>query len=244
MIFIPAIDIINGRCVRLTQGDYTQIREYAENPVDMALALRDQGAEFLHVIDLDAAKEGGAGNIEIIKQIIGAVDIPVQVGGGVRATERAHALIEVGAERVILGTVIVKSPLSVGRMIEKFGKKLVAGIDAREGIVRISGWREGAGIGAVELGRQVREMGFSLIIYTDIASDGMLSGPNIPEIERMARVTGLPVIAAGGIKDIEDIRKLLRLEAHGVVGAISGRAICEGTLDLREAMRVARGLAL
>ena len=242
MIFIPAIDIINGRCVRLAQGDYTQVKEYGENPVDMALALRDQGAEFLHIIDLDAVREGGEGNIEIIKQLIGAVGIPVQVGGGVRDTERVLALMEAGAERVILGTVIVKDPSLVGRMLEKFGKKLVAGIDAREGIVRISGWREGAGIRAVELGKQVREMGFSLIIHTDIASDGMLSGPNIPEVERMAHMTGLPVIAAGGIKDIEDIRKLRKLEAHGVVGVISGRAIYEGTLDLQEALRVSRGL--
>jgi phosphoribosylformimino-5-aminoimidazole carboxamide ribotide isomerase len=241
VLFIPAIDIIGGRCVRLRQGDYGKPTEYSEDPVDTAIRFREHGAEFLHVVDLDAARDGGRGNIRTIKRIISSAGVPVQVGGGVRGKSRASELLLAGASRVILGTVIAKDPSLVEEMLREFGERLVAGIDARGGTVRISGWREGTGVEAVELGRRVREMGFSLIVYTDIEADGMLEGPNLAETEKMAQETGLPVIAAGGITNIEDVRALLKLENRGVVGMISGRAIYEGTLSVGEACRVARG---
>ena len=240
MIFIPAIDIIGGKCVRLAQGDYARRTVYSENPVKVALDFRDQGAEYLHVIDLDAAQDGGRGNIETIKRIIAEVDIPVQVGGGVRGPDRVKELIETGAERIILGTVMVKVPDMVKSLVEELGQRLVAGIDAKNGVVRVSGWQEDGEVDALFLGRRALESGFSLIIYTDITTDGMLQGPNVTETRRMAHETGLPVIAAGGVKDIGDIRALLKLEKDGVIGVISGRAIYEGTLSVREACRVAR----
>ena len=234
MIFIPAIDLIEGKCVRLRQGSYTQVTRYAENPVDVALTFQDQGAKYLHIVDLDAAKDVREGNIQVIKNIIRAVRIPAEVGGGVRSRDKINLLLTSGADRVIIGTIIVKDPNYVQELISEFGEGLVAGIDAKGGMVRVSGWTEESGIEATDLGKRAKEMGFALIIYTDIAMDGTLKGPNIQGIRKMAEETGLPVIAAGGIKNLDDVRKVTQLENYGVIGVISGRAVYEGTLSVRE----------
>jgi len=237
MIFMPAIDLIDGKCVRLSQGDYTKKTLYSDDPVDVARSFQEQGAHYIHIVDLDAAKNAGRTNRDTIKKIVQSVSIPVEVGGGVRSRDRAAHLIDIGVSRIILGTVIVRDSETAAGIVGEFKDALAAGIDAREGYVRISGWTEGSGIKAVQLGKRVRDMGFSLIVYTDIARDGMLEGPNIEGIRTMANETGLSVIAAGGISNLDDIRAVKALEGERVVGVISGKALYEGTLSVAEACR-------
>jgi phosphoribosylformimino-5-aminoimidazole carboxamide ribotide isomerase len=238
MIFIPAIDLISGRCVRLQQGDYSRKKEYSGNPVATAQSFENEGAGYIHIVDLDAAKGEGKHNRDTIKYITGAVGVPVQVGGGVRSMEEASYLLEMGVSRLVLGTIVVKNPGLAVEMVSKFGEKMVAGIDANEGVVRIRGWTEETAVDAVELGRRARDIGFSMIVYTDIARDGMMEGPNLDAVRRMARATGLSIIAAGGVSRIEDVLALKSLEGEGVEGVIAGRAIYEGTLSVREACSV------
>ncbi len=238
MIFLPAIDLIDGKCVRLSQGDYSKKTLYSDDPADTALSFQDQGALYIHIVDLDAAKNDKRSNRDTIKKIMQAVSIPVEVGGGVRDRERAARLIGLGVSRVILGTVIVKDSEVAGRIVDEFGEAVAAGIDARDGYARISGWTEKSSIKAVQLGKRARDMGFSLVIYTDIARDGMLEGPNIEGIRTMAAETGLPVIAAGGISNLDDIKAVKALEVDRVVGVISGKAVYEGNLSVAEACRV------
>jgi phosphoribosylformimino-5-aminoimidazole carboxamide ribotide isomerase len=238
MIFIPAIDLIDGKCVRLHQGDYTKKTIYSENPVEVAAGFAHQGARCIHIVDLDAARDGKGGNLPTIERIIQRVHVPVQVGGGVRDEAKIRALLDAGADRVILGTVVLRDEKAVRKCVEKYGERLAASIDAKNGYVRISGWREGSSVTAVELGKKVKNMGFSLIIHTDIGMDGTMEGPNIPEVFAMASATGLPLIVAGGISSIEDIQKVKSLEQHGVIGVIAGRALYEGVLSVREACAV------
>jgi len=168
MIFIPAIDLIDGKCVRLRRGSYTQVTRYAENPVDVALKFQDQGAKYLHIVDLDAAKDGREGNIQVINNIIRAVRIPAEVGGGVRSRDKINLLLTSGADRVIIGTIIVKDPNYVQELISEFGESLVAGIDAKGAMVRVSGWTEESGIEATDLGKRAKEMGFTLTFRTNL----------------------------------------------------------------------------
>ncbi len=173
MLFIPAIDIIDGRCVRLEQGDYEKEKRYDQDPVDQALVFQDQGAGYIHVIDLDAAKGAGRENRQVIKKIAASVSVPIEVGGGVRKRDDIASLLDLGVDRVILGTIIVKDESFSRGMADEFGPRLAAGIDARDGLVRVSGWMEGSSLEAVALGRKVKDMGFGLIIYTDISKDGI-----------------------------------------------------------------------
>jgi phosphoribosylformimino-5-aminoimidazole carboxamide ribotide isomerase len=235
MIFIPAIDLIDGKCVRLHQGDYTKKTLYSGNPVEVAADFAQQGARRIHIVDLDAARDGKGGNIHTIEKIIRRVHVPVQVGGGVRNSEKIHALLDAGADRVILGTILVRDEEAVKHYVGRYGDRLAASIDAKNGNVRIAGWREGSEITALELGKKVKTMGFSLIIHTDISMDGTMKGPNIPAVEAMASATGLPLIVAGGISCIKDIQRVKGLAKRGVVGVIAGRALYEGALSVREA---------
>ena len=241
MIFIPAIDLIEGKCVRLEQGNYLKKAQYSQGPVDAALSFQGQGARCIHIVDLDAAKGEGHENRGVIGKIVKSVDIPVQVGGGVRDRESITALLNLGIERVILGTIIVKNESYTRELVEEFGSRLAAGIDARDGIVRTSGWTEKSDLTALALGQIVKNTGFSLIIYTDIAKDGMLEGPDIEGIKKMAFRTGIPVIASGGISGIEDIKAVKDLEEFGVSGVIAGKAIYEGRISIREAGRILQG---
>jgi len=238
MIFIPAIDLLGGECVRLTQGDYSRKKVYSKDPLQVALCFEKQGAGFLHLVDLDGARNGSTANLEKIKRITSAVSIPVEVGGGVRDEKRVQFLLEAGVKRVILGSLLVDNPDLAQSIVRKYGKKVAAGIDAREGMVRVSGWTRNGGIMAFQLGIKVKYMGFSLIIYTDISRDGMLEGPDTEGIRKMAEKSGLPVIASGGISSIEDLKKIKPLENVGVKGVIAGKAIYEGKLDVAEAVRV------
>jgi phosphoribosylformimino-5-aminoimidazole carboxamide ribotide isomerase len=241
VLFIPAVDLIDGRCVRLAQGDYGQETRYDRDPVETAVWFQDEGARYLHVVDLDAARDPDRHNRATIQRMIEVLEIPVEVGGGVRDQEGVKALLDIGVSRVILGTLIVKNEALAGELISRFGSQLVAGIDARNGIVRISGWTEGSSLTAGELGKRVRDMGFELLIYTDIARDGMLDGPNIEGIRAMAVETGLPILAAGGISTLQDLERMKSLEHDGVRGVISGKAIYEGRFSPREAIRLLQG---
>jgi phosphoribosylformimino-5-aminoimidazole carboxamide ribotide isomerase len=238
MLFIPAIDLIDGKCVRLSQGNYDKKTQYVQDPITAALSFQDQGARYLHIIDLDAARDPETGNKRVIEKIVRAVSIPIQVGGGVRGRDRIELLLNMGVERVILGTVLVRNAEIVEEFLPEFGEKLVAGIDAMNGIVRVSGWAEKSQLTALQVGRRVKRMGFSLIIYTDISKDGMLDGPNIDGIRRMVEETGLPLIAAGGISSLEDITAVKNLEPLGVRGVISGKAIYEGKLSVKDACKL------
>ncbi len=241
MLFIPAIDLIDGKCVRLSRGDYAKKTEYAADPVGVARSFVEQGARWLHVVDLDAAKGEGKHNRKVIARIVGVACAAVEVGGGVRDREGVRELLDMGVDRVVLGTIIVKNGELARDLVLEFGERLAAGIDAREGVVHLSGWTEGGDVEAVELGRRVKRMGFSLIVYTDIARDGMLTGPNIEAIREMALGVALPIIASGGVARIEDIRALKPLEEVGVVGVISGKALYEGRLSVREACKLLQG---
>ena len=238
MIFIPAIDLISGKCVRLAQGDYGRKIEYSENPVETARSFEEQGAGYIHIVDLDATKGEGKQNRYTIKRIAEAVGVPVQVGGGVRGRDDVLRLLDMGVHRMVLGTIVVKSPDATRELVLEFGERLVAGIDAREGMVKVSGWTQDAGIEAIDLGLRVKDLGFSLIVLTDITRDGMMEGPNLDSVKKMARATGLPIIVAGGVSRIEDVMALKAIEEEGVEGVISGRAIYEGTLSVREACRL------
>ncbi len=235
MFFIPAIDLIEGKCVRLSQGDYGQKIQYDDNPVKRARSFQDQGASYLHVVDLDAARDPKLNNRDLIRNIVEGVDIPVEVGGGVRSREDVQELLHMGVDRCILGTVILKGGDLIESLVSEYGKRVVAGIDARDGMVRISGWTEGSGITALELGKRVRDMGFSLIIYTDISRDGMLEGPNIEAIGSMITQTGLPLIAAGGISSMNDLHKIKAMADSRIEGVISGKAVYEGRISVEEA---------
>ena len=206
MYFIPAIDLIDGRCVRLLRGNYSKKTEYSNDPVGVAQSFEDQGAKYIHIVDLDAVKGGSKNNRSVIQKVVRALKIPVQVGGGVRDRSKIISLLDIGVDRVILGTIIVKAETMVSELVSEFREKIVAGIDAQNGIVRISGWTEGTGLNAVSVGKRVREMGFSLIIYTDISRDGMMGGPNLQEVKRMSLETGLPLITSGGVSDLDDLK--------------------------------------
>ncbi len=240
MIFIPAIDLIDGKCVRLYMGDYSKRKEYSSYPEDVAKSFEDEGAEFLHIVDLDAAKNPEKNNLKTIEKIIKAISIPVEVGGGVRTVERVRELQSIGVRRIIIGTIIVKNPEIAEQMISNFNDLIAVSIDAKDGIAYISGWTESGGIDAVQLGIKARDMGVKLLIYTDISRDGTLVGPNIEGIRRMAGETGLPVIAAGGISSIEDLKRVKSIEKDGIIGVISGKAIYEGKFSVREAIGVLR----
>jgi phosphoribosylformimino-5-aminoimidazole carboxamide ribotide isomerase len=221
--------------VRLERGNYGLKTRYDRDPVEAAVQFQGEGARYLHIVDLDAARNPEKNNRRTIKRIIAAIDIPVQVGGGMRDRDGVEELIDLGADRVILGTLIVKNRNLAERLVALFGKRLAAGIDARDGMVRISGWTEGSGLSALDLAETAGIMGFSRIVYTDISKDGMLEGPNIGGIREMADRTGIPIIAAGGISRMEDLEAIQLLEHEGVEGVISGKAVYEGFISVREA---------
>jgi phosphoribosylformimino-5-aminoimidazole carboxamide ribotide isomerase len=238
MLFLPAIDLIDGSCVRLLQGCYEKKTMYDQDPVATAMSFEDQGAQFLHIVDLDAARGDQTGNEKVIQKIAKSITIPVEVGGGVRDRQKIRLLLDLGVSRVIIGTLLVRDESRTKELVDEFKEKLVAGIDAKKGVIMVSGWTQEGGLPAAEVGKRARDMGFSLIIYTDISKDGMLAGPNLLEVKTMAVETGVPVIASGGIADIGDIKKVKTLEMYGVSGVIAGKAIYEGRLSVREACKV------
>lgn len=236
MEVIPAIDLLQGRCVRLYQGDYQKSEVFNENPVEVARNWEQQGATRLHLVDLDGAKEGESINLEIIEAIAKSVSIPVQVGGGLRDREAIIKLFDLGVERAIVGTIAVENPDLVTALCEEFPQKIAVGIDARNGKVATKGWLETSEVNAVELAQKISPLA-AAIIYTDIYRDGTLQGANKEALRELAIATNIPVIASGGISSISDLLSLLSLESLGVTGVIVGKAIYTGQVDLKSAIQ-------
>jgi phosphoribosylformimino-5-aminoimidazole carboxamide ribotide isomerase len=237
MEIIPAIDLLAGRCVRLYQGDYAQSQIYDADPVMVARQWADQGATRLHLVDLDAAKTGEPTNQAVIAAIVEALEIPVQVGGGLRTWQRVTDLFSLGVNRAILGTVAIEQPELVVSLCQEFPGQIVAGIDARDGRVATRGWLETSEVAATDLARQMAAAGVATIIYTDIQRDGTLQGPNIPALREMLDAVDVPVIASGGVGSLTDLLNLFALSASGLSGAIVGKALYTGDIALPEALR-------
>lgn len=236
MILFPAIDIRNGRCVRLTEGKFECETVFAEDPAEMAVRWAAAGAEYLHVVDLDGALAGQSSNTEVIKRILAKVKIPVQVGGGIRTLANIENMLALGVTRVILGSVAVRNPELVREACQKFPGQVVVGIDAKNGEVAVEGWGIGGGIGAEELAKKMAAVGVEHIIFTDISRDGMLAGVNVEATAELAKASGIKVIASGGVASLADIKALQAREADGIEGCIIGKAIYTGALDLKEAL--------
>jgi phosphoribosylformimino-5-aminoimidazole carboxamide ribotide isomerase len=234
---IPAIDLLEARCVRLYQGDYAQSQVFNENPVEVALHWVECGATRLHLVDLDGAKLGKPVNLEAIKEITQAVPIPVEVGGGLRDIDSVKQLFDLGVRYCILGTVAVEKPELVQTLSQQYPDQIIVGIDARNGQVATRGWLETSEIQATQLASSMEELGASAIIYTDIHRDGTMQGPNLDALRELASHISIPIIASGGVSSVTDLLSLLALEPQGVTGAIVGRAIYTGDVDLREAIR-------
>lgn len=242
MLIIPAVDIRGGRCVRLVHGELDKETVYHEDPVEMGRRWEAEGAGRLHLVDLDGAFQGSMINAAVIENIVRAVKIPVQVGGGIRDTETASDLLERGVSRVILGTAAVTNPAVVQELCERYPGRIMVGIDARSGRVAIRGWVEEADKGAVELALEMAKLGVREIIYTDIHRDGTLQGPNLEALREMAEAVPLSVIASGGVSSLEDIKNLLALERFGVTGVITGQALYTGRIRLQEALAMQGGV--
>ena len=233
MKLYPAIDIKNGQCVRLRQGVFDDTTVYADEPYKVAMEFEAAGAKFLHIVDLDGALKGMGANDAALKKIVEHVNIPVEIGGGIRTMEDIEHRLSLGVTRVILGTKAVESPEFVKEAVEKFGaEKIVVGIDAKDGMVAIKGWETISNADAVTLALSMKDLGVKTIIYTDISKDGMLCGPNFAQTARMVEVTGMDIVASGGVSCMDD---LIQLDGIGVEGAILGKAIYEKRVDLKEA---------
>lgn len=231
MILFPAIDIRDGKCVRLLQGDYTQEIIYNDSPTEMALEWERQGAHYIHVVDLDGAKSGDSSNRQAITEIVEAVSIPVQVGGGVRSMDDVDAHISKGVSRVIIGTAAIENPTFLKEAVSKYGEKIAVSIDARNGFVATDGWTELTSVKAIDLLADLVELGVKTVVYTDILKDGMLQGPNFEELDMMNNASSIDIIASGGVSTKED---LIRLKAATMYGAIIGKALYEGNLSLTQ----------
>lgn len=239
MIVIPAIDIKQGRCVRLLQGRMDAETVFSDNPAAMAVQWKGLGAKRLHVVDLDGAISKEPVHFDVVRAILEAVSLPIQIGGGIRDMETIARYIDAGVDRVIIGTEAIRNPALVRDAARRYPGRIVIGIDARNGKVAIEGWTHTTQTSAVDLAKSFENCGIAAIHFTDIHRDGMQTGPNIEETQKLAEAVSIPIIASGGVSTIEDIEKLLPLEAFGVVGIITGKALYTGTLDLREAIRLA-----
>jgi len=242
MLIIPAIDLRDGRCVRLRQGRKDDLTQYDDNPVDIARSFQDQGAQWLHVVDLDGAfAEGNSKNRQTLKSIVEAINIPVQFGGGLRSFADVEQALRLGVSRVVIGTLAVESPEILRTLLDSFGSSRVAvGIDANNGQVVIRGWEQAEAIAAIELARRVAAIGVTRIIYTDVARDGMLEGPNVEMTCRVALESGLKVTASGGVSSLDDIETLKKAADCQVDSVIVGRAIYEKRFTLEEAIYAAK----
>ena len=229
----PAIDIRAGKCVRLCQGDYGRETIYGDSPADMAQYWVSLGARRLHLVDLDGAKSGNSDNFEAVAEITRRVSIPCELGGGIRSEETIHRLLDAGVHRLVIGTLALKRPQWFREMALKFPKRLVLGIDARGGMVATDGWLETSATPAVELARRFDDLPLAALVYTDIATDGMMKGPNFAEMKTMMKASSIPIVASGGVTKIDDVR---RLAEDGLPACIIGRALYEKTIELADAL--------
>lgn len=239
MKIYPAIDIRGGKCVRLFKGDFAQETVFSDSPAAMAKQWAAQGAEYLHLVDLDGARAGRSENLTTVKEILAAVNIPVELGGGIRTMENIDEVLKLGVRRVILGSVAVRDPELVREACAKYGDRIVVGIDAKDGIVAVDGWGVSGDVDVITLAKKMKDAGVRTIIYTDISRDGTLSGVNVEATAKLARESGVDVVASGGVKDLADIRALLPYERDGIEGVIVGKSIYTGSLDLRKAIALA-----
>lgn len=240
MEIIPAIDLKGGKCVRLLQGDMDKETVFSDDPVATAKMWESAGATRLHIVDLDGAFKGEPVNRQSIEKIVDALNIPVQLGGGIRNIETIDSLINSGVDRVILGTIAQKDPGIVIKACEIYHERIVVGIDAKDGMVAVQGWAEVTEKSALALAAEYEDYGVAAIVYTDILRDGMMGGANIDMTSQLAQEVDIPVIASGGVSSLDDIKALLPLEDDGVEGIITGRAIYSGSLDLKEAIALTK----
>lgn len=237
MVIYPAIDIRGGRCVRLLQGRKDRETVYGDDPAGMALRWQDLGATYIHVVDLDGAFTGNTQNEASIIRILNTVTAPIQLGGGIRTLGDIHRLLSLGVARVIIGTAAVTDPDLVTAAIERWGPEhIVIGIDARDGNVAVRGWEAGSSLTALDVARQVKTAGVERVVYTDIARDGMMTGPNVEATRRLSRESGLQAIASGGVSSMDDLVTVAAASDDGIDGVIVGKALYEGTVDLAEAI--------
>ncbi|NTU53151.1 MAG: 1-(5-phosphoribosyl)-5-[(5-phosphoribosylamino)methylideneamino]imidazole-4-carboxamide isomerase [Chlorobiaceae bacterium] len=235
MLIIPAIDIKEGKCVRLTRGDFTQKKIYLDNPCDMAIIWRKQNAKMLHVVDLDAALTGEMVNFDRIRDIVNVLDIPIQVGGGIRSVAAVEKYLEIGVSRVVIGSAAVTNPGLVADLLKKYRRsQIVVGIDAENGIPKIKGWTESSNMMDYELGLEMKKIGVERVIYTDITRDGTLEGVGYETTKRFAEKAGMKVTASGGVSSSEDLHKLRSLESLGVDSVIIGKALYECNFPCQE----------
>lgn len=242
MIVIPAIDLKEGKCVRLEQGLMEKDTVFSDNPGVQAREWQDQGAELLHIVDLDGAFAGQPKNRGAIEAILKAITIPAQLGGGIRDLATIEAYLSLGLSRVIIGTAAQRNPELVRQACAQFPGRIVVGIDAKNGMVAVQGWVELTDVTAVDLAKKFEGFGVSAIIYTDIARDGMLQGPNLEATRGLAESISIPVIASGGVSSLKDIENLMAIESSGVSGVITGKAVYTGAIRLNEAVALTKGL--
>ena len=240
MLLIPAIDLKNGQCVRLRQGRMDDVTVFSTDPVSMAKRWADEGAERLHVVDLDGAIKGQPVNLKVVEQIAEAISIPVQVGGGIRDEETVQRYLNAGVAYIIIGTKAVNTPHFLRDLCIEFPRHIIVGLDAKDGRVALNGWAKLTHHDVVEMAQHCERDGVEAIIYTDIGRDGMMNGFNAESTQKLAKAVNTPVIASGGVSSLEDIRVLKELEADGVTGAIIGRALYEGGLTLKECLAASK----
>lgn len=233
MIIFPAMDLRDGKCVRLYQGEFSKSEVVGENPLDVALSFKESGAEYIHMVDLDGALNGEIKNLNIISEVIKAVNIPVELGGGIRNMETVDMLIETGVSRVILGTAALKDMEFVKQAVKKYGEKIAVGIDAKNEKVAVNGWVNVSDVNYIDFAKQMENIGVKTIIFTDISKDGTLQGPNLEQLEKIEKSVSCNIIASGGIKSVEDLKNIKNM---GIYGAITGKAIYSGNINLKEAI--------
>lgn len=240
MIIFPAIDLSEGKVVRLRQGDMAQKTVYADDPAAQARAWQDQGAEALHLVDLDGAMAGESCNLAAVEKIVETVSIPCELGGGLRTAEQVARVLDLGVQWAIMGTSALRDRPELEAALAQFGERVIVGLDAKGGLVAVEGWVEASSVNAYELAREVERLGVGRIIFTDIATDGMLRGPNLAAMRQMCETVSVPVIASGGVTTGEDVQALGKLEPLGLLGCIIGRALYDGSLSLPEALAAAK----
>tara|TARA_B100001248_G_scaffold106401_2_gene79335 strand:+ start:1668 stop:2393 length:726 start_codon:yes stop_codon:yes gene_type:complete len=240
MIFFPAIDIYQGKCVRLEKGDFEKKTIFNEDPVDQAKFFEDMGCNWIHVVDLDGAKNGSSSNFNIVEEISLKTNLKIQFGGGVRSIAKIKSLLDAGIERVVIGTKAINDISFLDVVCRDFPNKIVIGIDARKGKVSIEGWTKDSGINANELAINAEKKGVCAIIFTDIDKDGLMSGPNIPSTLEIAKAVNIPVIVSGGVSAIEDVIEVKENEGSGIGGVICGRAVYDKKVDIKEALKILR----
>lgn len=241
MILVPAIDILDGRAVRLKKGDYAQVTVYNEDAVAQARLFENAGAQRIHIVDLDGARDGAPTNIDVISRIARETNVEIEIGGGIRSMETLERYLDAGATRLVLGSALVRDPAFCEAAVAAHADNIVAGIDAKDGMVAIEGWREGTSTPAVDLVAELKDRGIHELVYTDIARDGMQTGIDVAAYRHVAKVAGFPVVASGGISTLDDIRALAAAGEDAIEGAITGRALYEGNFTLAQALVAARG---